>query len=73
MQLQQKLGYGFIFFGLLLIVGLYFAADGGAYVFSALLGLLAIVFGGFQLLLVKQLPARTEKHGNKQKNKRARK
>lgn len=72
MQLQQKLGYGFIFFGLLLIVGLYFAADGGAYVFSALLGLLAIVFGGFQLMLAKQLPARTEKHNNKHKSKKAR-
>lgn len=69
-QLQQKLGYGFIFFGLLLIVGLYFAADGGAYVFSALLGLLAIVFGGFQLMLAKQAPVRTEKHGHKSKKSR---
>ncbi|HEY8941781.1 MAG TPA: hypothetical protein VIM59_16385 [Cellvibrio sp.] len=72
MQLQQKLGYGFIFFGLLLIVGLYFVADGGAYVFSSLLGLLAIVFGGFQLMLAKQLPARAEKHTGKHKSKKAR-
>lgn len=73
MQLQQKLGYGFILFGLLLIVGLYFAADGGAYVFASLLGLLAIVFGGFQLMLAKQIPARAERHSSKHKMKRARK
>lgn len=58
MQLQQKLGYGFILFGLLLIVGLYFTTDGGAYVFASLLGLMAIVFGGFQLMLAKQIPAK---------------
>lgn len=70
MQVQQKLGYGFIFFGLLLIIGLYFAADGGAYMFAALLGLMAIVFGGFQLLLAKQAPARAEKHHHKHKKAR---
>ncbi len=69
-QLQQKLGYGFILFGLLLIIGLYFAADGGAYVFSALIGLLAIIFGGFQLLLAKQAPVRSEKHSHKNKKSR---
>ncbi len=72
-QFQQELGYGFIAFGLLLIIGLYFAADGGAYIFSALLGLMAIVFGGFQLMLAKQTPAKIEKHASKPKNKKAHK
>jgi hypothetical protein len=70
MQLQQKLGYGFILFGLLLIIGLYFTADGGAYVFSALLGLMAIVFGGFQLMLAKQTPAKAGKVNHKNKKSR---
>jgi len=61
MQLQQKLGYGFILFGLLIIVGFYFLADGGAYVFSALLGVMAIVFGGFQLMLAKPVVAKPAK------------
>lgn len=72
-QFQQKLGYGFIGFGLLLIIGLYFAADGGAYIFSALLGLMAIVFGGFQLMLAKQTPIKTEKYAGKTKSKKAHK
>ncbi len=70
MQLQQKLGYGFILFGLAMILGLYFVADGGAYVFSALLGLMAIVFGGFQLMLAKQVIAKPVKVAAK--NKKAR-
>lgn len=68
-QLHQKLGYGFIFFGLLFILGLYFAVDGGAYVFMALLGVMAIVFGGFQLMLAKQ-PARTARPTHKGKKAR---
>lgn len=70
---QQKLGYGFILFGLLLIIGLYFAADGGAYVFSALLGLMAIVFGSFQLVLAKPSTTNSDKHSNKARNKKAQK
>jgi hypothetical protein len=70
MQLQQKLGYGFILFGLAMIIGLYFLADGGAYIFSALLGLMAIVFGGFQLMLVKQLPIKPAKVAVKSKRAR---
>ncbi|HTF95077.1 MAG TPA: hypothetical protein VL995_03010 [Cellvibrio sp.] len=71
MQLQQKLGYGFILFGLLLIVGLYFLADGGAYLFAALLGLMAIVFGGFQLMLSKPIPIKTVKTGSKTKSRKS--
>ena len=51
MQLQQKLGYGFILFGIVFALGMYFVADGGAFVFTALMGLLAIFFGAFQLML----------------------
>lgn len=51
MQLQKKLGFGFIFFGVLLILAMYFLASGGAFVFTALVGFMAIVFGAFQLML----------------------
>ena len=51
MQLQQKLGYGFIFFGIVFILGMYFVASGGAFLFTALMGLLAIFFGAFQLMI----------------------
>lgn len=51
MQLQKKLGFGFIFFGVLLILAMYFLTSGGAFVFTALAGFMAIVFGAFQLML----------------------
>jgi hypothetical protein len=51
MQLQQKLGYGFILFGIVFTLGMYFAADGGAFLFTALIGLMAIFFGAFQLMI----------------------
>lgn len=51
MHLQQKLGYGFILFGIVFTFGMYFAADGGAFLFTALIGLLAIFFGVFQLVI----------------------
>lgn len=51
MHTQKKLGIGFIFFGFLLIVAMYFVTDGGAFVFTALLGLMAVFFGAFQLMI----------------------
>jgi thiol:disulfide interchange protein len=51
MQLQQKLGYGFILFGVALTLAMYFLIDGGAFVFTALVGFMAIVFGAFQLMI----------------------
>jgi len=58
MQLQKKLGIGFILFGIALIIGLYFVADGGAFLFSALIGLMAVFFGAFQLMLTADLAAK---------------
>jgi len=58
MQLQKKLGLGFIFFGVAIILGMYFVADGGAFLFSALIGLMAIFFGAFQLMLTADLAAK---------------
>lgn len=51
MQLQQKLGFGFILFGIVLTLAMYFAIDGGAFLFTALIGLMAIFFGAFQLMI----------------------
>lgn len=51
MQLQQKLGFGFILFGVVMIIGMYFIANGGAFLFSALIGLMAVFFGAFQLMI----------------------
>jgi thiol:disulfide interchange protein len=58
MQLQKKLGFGFILFGLAIILGMYFVADGGAFLFSALIGLMAVFFGAFQLMITADLAAK---------------
>lgn len=51
MHFQKKLGIGFILFGVFIIVAVYFSTSGGAFAFSALMGLMAIFFGAFQLML----------------------
>lgn len=51
MQLQQKLGFGFILFGVAIILGMYLVADGGAFLFSVLMGLMSVFFGAFQLMI----------------------
>lgn len=58
MQLQQKLGFGFILFGIAIILGMYFVADGGAFLFSALIGLMAVFFGAFQLMITANATAK---------------
>lgn len=58
MQLQQKLGFGFILFGIVIIVGMYFVTHGGAFMFSALIGLMAIFFGAFQLIISANVTAK---------------
>lgn len=58
MQLQKKLGFGFIFFGIAIILGVYFVADGGAFLFSALVGLMAVFFGAFQLMITADIAAK---------------
>jgi hypothetical protein len=55
MQLQKKLGFGFILFGIALILLMYFTADGGAFLFSSLIGLMAIFFGAFQLMITTEV------------------
>lgn len=70
MQLQQKLGFGFILFGVVMIIGMYFIANGGAFLFSALIGLMAVFFGAFQLMISADL---TAKPATKSKPKKSRK
>lgn len=70
MQLQQKLGFGFILFGIAIILGMYFVADGGAFLFSALIGLMAVFFGAFQLMITANA---TAKPAAKNKHKKGRK
>lgn len=54
MHFQKKLGIGFILFGLVVILIAYVVSTNqGALVFSALLGLMSICFGAFQLVLSK--------------------
>ena len=59
MQLQQKLGFGFILFGVVIIIGMYFVANGGAFLFSALVGLMAVFFGAFQLMISADMSTRS--------------
>lgn len=70
MQVQQKLGFGFVFFGIAIIIGMYFVADGGAFIFSALMGLMAVFFGAFQLMITANT---TTKMAAKSKLKKGRK
>lgn len=70
MQLQQKLGFGFIFFGVVIIIGMYFVANGGAFLFSSLIGLMAVFFGAFQLMISADM---TTKPSTKSKPKKGRK
>lgn len=70
MQLQQKLGFGFIFFGVVVIIGMYFVANGGAFLFSSLIGLMAVFFGAFQLMINADI---TTKPSTKSKPKKSRK
>lgn len=58
MQLQKKLGFGFMFFGAAIILGMYLVADGGAFLFSALIGLMAVFFGAFQLMITADATAK---------------
>lgn len=76
MHFQKKLGLGFIAFGGVVILLAYLLTNSGGFVFSALLGLMAICFGAFQLMLSKlALQAKTAgKHpsGKTAKTKKAR-
>jgi hypothetical protein len=60
MQLQKKIGIGFILLGFFLGAGTYFVTNGGAFVFSALIGLMAIFFGAFQLMISTDIPAKKQ-------------
>ena len=51
MHFQKKLGLGFIGFGIAIMLLAYWLTNSGALVFSALLGLMAIFFGAFQIML----------------------
>ena len=57
MHTYKKLGVGFILFGFLLIIAMYFIADGGAFLFTFLIVLMAIFFGAFQLAIMANTPA----------------
>lgn len=70
MQLQKKIAFGFIFFGIAIIFGMYFVADGGAFLFAALVGLMAVFFGAFQLMITVDAAA---KPAAKSKTKKGRK
>lgn len=69
MHLQKKLGIGFVTFGVVIIIGMYFIANSGAFMFSSLVGLMAIFFGAFQLMIASQTPI----HNAKPKLRKARK
>ncbi len=53
MHFQKKLGLGFIAFGALVITIAFLMTNSGGFVFSALIGVMAILFGTFQLMLSK--------------------
>lgn len=53
MSKNQKIGWGFVAFGLLIIPLCYFLFSREAFVIATCVGLMAMVFGGFQLLINK--------------------
>ena len=76
MHFQKKLGLGFMAFGALVILLAYIFTNSGSFVFSALIGLMAIFFGAFQLMLsnLALQPKTTTKHPSSKtvKSKKAR-
>lgn len=53
MNINQRIGLGFLLLGLTMILLFYFIASKEAFVIAALAGLMAMAFGGFQLLIAK--------------------
>lgn len=68
MNNARKIGFGFLFFGLLIIPLFYFIAVGVGFVLGVMIGLMAIVFGGFQLMLSKHSKARAATKAKRIKN-----
>lgn len=58
MNKNKKIGLIFILIGVLIIPLFYFIASREGFVITAMLGLMAIVFGGFQLILANAVNAR---------------
>lgn len=61
MNNNQKIGLGFLLVGLLIIPLFYFIASDEGFAIAAMMGLMAIVFGGFQLIFGKTVSTRTGK------------
>lgn len=70
MNRNQKLGLGFVVTGLLIILLFYFVASETGFLFAASIGLMAIAFGGFQLLLSKPVSTQTSKAAKARKTAR---
>jgi len=61
MNNNQKIGLGFLVLGVLIIPVSYFIASSEGFVLAAMMGLMAIVFGGFQLIFAKTITTRPSK------------
>lgn len=61
MNNNQKLGVGFLILGFLIIPLFYFSASSDSFAIFAMIGLMAIVFGGFQLMFGKTVSTKTGK------------
>lgn len=61
MNNNQKIGLGFLVLGVLIIPVSYFIASSEGFVLAAMMGLMAIVFGGFQLIFAKTITTRPGK------------
>lgn len=69
MNNNQKIGLGFLLLGVLIIPISYFIASSEGFVLAAMMGLMAIVFGGFQLIFAKTI---TTQQGKTKTRKNAR-
>lgn len=72
MSKNQKLGWGFLVVGLLIIPLSYALFSREAFVITTCVGLMAIAFGGFQLLINKPYVTQTASASKGRKAKRRR-
>lgn len=71
MKKKPNIGLFFLLAGLFIILFFYFAAGTEGFMIAAILGSMAMAFGGFQLFLAKSVDAQLSTTGKSRKSKRS--
>jgi hypothetical protein len=70
MNNNQRIGLGFLLLGLLMIPFFYFFTGKEGFVIAAIIGLMAMAFGGFQFLIAKPVHGQKDRHPKKRRRSR---